>query len=134
MANFKIAHSKTAINEGLYVNDPDDTGGETWKGIARKKHPNADIWPIIDSYKKHQNFPKVLVTDKKLDAKVDAFYIANFWSAIRGNEIMKQKVADSIYDSAVNMGVNQAIRLAQRALGIAETGLMDKKTLDLLNA
>ena len=34
MAKFIISFQKTVTNEGGYINDPDDLGGETYKGIA----------------------------------------------------------------------------------------------------
>jgi len=38
MAKFNLAFSKMLFHEGGYVNDPDDLGGETYKGIARNSH------------------------------------------------------------------------------------------------
>ena len=35
MANFEEAYKKTSDFEGGYVNDEDDAGGETYRGIAR---------------------------------------------------------------------------------------------------
>ncbi|RYD50653.1 MAG: hypothetical protein EOP52_13405, partial [Sphingobacteriales bacterium] len=35
MADFLTAYKRTAVAEGGYANDPDDLGGETYKGIAR---------------------------------------------------------------------------------------------------
>ena len=36
MADFRLAYKKIEAAEGGYVNDPDDKGGETYKGISRK--------------------------------------------------------------------------------------------------
>ena len=36
MANYDQAFQLILQNEGGYVNDPDDPGSETYKGIARK--------------------------------------------------------------------------------------------------
>ena len=44
MANFKIAHEKTAANEGGYANNHADVGKETYRGIARKLHPKWQGW------------------------------------------------------------------------------------------
>jgi lysozyme family protein len=35
MADFKQAYQLVLQNEGGYVNDPNDPGGETYKGVAR---------------------------------------------------------------------------------------------------
>lgn len=40
MAEFNIAFQKTLTHEGGYVNDPEDSGGETYKGISRNNHKN----------------------------------------------------------------------------------------------
>lgn len=133
MSNFNFSYDKTAINEGGYANDSADAGGETWKGIARKMHPSWAGWAIIDSYRSKPGFPGILKNDQHLDGLVKEFYKTNFWQVIRGDEIISHEIAASIYDSAVNMGPKQAIILAQRSLGVPETGHMDNLTLDKLN-
>ena len=51
MANFGDAFKKLSIKEGGYVNDKDDAGGETYKGISRRYNPTWQGWTMIDSYK-----------------------------------------------------------------------------------
>ncbi|MBC7947752.1 MAG: N-acetylmuramidase [Chitinophagaceae bacterium] len=133
MANFLLAYKKTAKMEGGYANDPVDRGGETWRGVARKMWPKWKGWDIVDDHKKRSGFPRHLSTDSELQKHVLSFYKTNFWDAMRGDELLNQGVAESIYDSGVNMGVSQAIKLAQRVLGIPATGRMDKTTLNKLN-
>ena len=50
MADFEKGFKKIIANEGGYVNDKDDKGGETFMGITRKNHPNILLWGIIDDY------------------------------------------------------------------------------------
>ena len=52
MAIFNLAYKKLEVAEGGYVNDPDDKGGETYKGISRKANPNWAGWISIDQIKK----------------------------------------------------------------------------------
>lgn len=52
MADFKTAYKKIEAAEGGYCFDPDDAGGETYKGISRKANPNWDGWISIDAIKK----------------------------------------------------------------------------------
>lgn len=133
MAVFLIAYKKTSISEGDYSNHPDDTGGETWKGVARKKNPQWDGFKIIDAYRSHKKFPGILKNIPELESKVQQLYKTEYWDKIRGDEIKDQTIADSLYDSAVNMGPKPAIKLAQRAIGADETGVMDDKTIKLIN-
>jgi lysozyme family protein len=133
MADFLKAYNKTAKNEGGYANDPDDRGGETWKGIARKMWPLWKGWAIIDYYKGKPDFLKNLFNDKELESLVQDFYRLNFWNALMGDKINSQAMAESIYDSAVNMGVPTAIKLAQRTVGITESGSISHFLIDKLN-
>ena len=57
MADFKKALTETLRHEGGYVNDPKDPGGETYKGISRKNHPDWEGWNIIDEKKILSSFP-----------------------------------------------------------------------------
>ena len=44
------------------------------------------------------------------------FYIENYWSKIKGNEIKDQSLADKLLDVAINMGVKRAATYLQRAI------------------
>lgn len=133
MARFELAHPKVAAHEGGYSNDPADNGGETWKGIARKANPGWQGWVVIDSYKDKSGFPANLKSVELLEALVKSLYRIKYWDEIQGDRIIDQAIADSIYDSAVNMGPSRAIKLAQGAAGMKETGKMDEATLNRLN-
>lgn len=142
MAKFIIAYNLTAVNEGGYANDLTDAGGETWKGVARKKHPNWAGWSIIDQFvifpkptmkESWKHVDKLLNTLPKLQELVLKFYEDVFWDEIRGNEIINQEVANSLYDSAINFGQSVAIKLAQKAAGLEETGKMNDTILKSLN-
>lgn len=145
MADFTKAYNRTGINEGLWSNVIGDAGGETWKGIARNLHPNWEAWTLIDFIKSGLIFPekptkkdidklnKALLANEKLELSVRKFYKNEFWDKTRGDEILIQLIAESIYDSSVNMGYKQAIKLAQRSAALKESGIMDDITLNKLN-
>ena len=78
MAKFNLALSKVLSHESGYVNDPDDLGGETYKGIARNSHGSWAGWQIIDSYKIKPDFPKSLEVNAKLQNMVEQFYFELF--------------------------------------------------------
>lgn len=46
--NFPLALGFVLKHEGGYVNDPDDPGGETNRGISKRFHPNEDIKGMTD--------------------------------------------------------------------------------------
>ena len=133
MADFLTAYNRTAVNEGGYVNDPDDRGGETWRGIARTRNPQWQGWKIIDELKKRPGFPKILDSHKGLKTLELSFYKATYWDKVRGDELKWQEIANDLYDKAVNKGHSKAIELAQIAAGIAVTKVMDSLTLKTLN-
>lgn len=57
MADFNKAHLEVMGNEGGYANNPADSGGETYKGIARKFHPAWPGWKMVDDLKRSLPVP-----------------------------------------------------------------------------
>lgn len=101
--------------EGGYVNDPDDAGGETYRGVARNFHPHWDGWSIIDSYKNHDNFPKVLDKDATLKKLIRQFYRNEFWVRARCDRL-PGRLGVVVFDTAVNMGIKRAGQFLQQAV------------------
>jgi len=135
MADFITAYNRTGKFEGGYVNDPNDNGGETYFGIARKSHPNWEGWSIIDSQKKKVGFPKNL-SDKRssLVTLEQKFYKTNYWDIVWGDKIKNQFVANDMYDTAVNMGCGTSVKLSERQFKMKETGVMNQDLLIKLNS
>lgn len=134
MANFDIAFQRTSKFEGGWVNDKDDSGKETYKGISRVYQKSWAGWKIIDSYKKQSNFPKILESDKTLQELVKKCYRENYWTPIWGDKINNQNVANDLYDTAVNMGVGTSIKLSERQFKMKETAKMSNDLLIKLNS
>lgn len=137
MANFEKSYAKTERFEGGYANNPNDRGGETYKGIARNMWPQWGGWKIIDRYKgaplSSKQMTAALGGSVELEDMVEAFYRANFWNPIMGDDIANQLVADNIYDFAVNSGASRAVRYAQRIVGTVEDGVMGRVTVRAIN-
>lgn len=74
MAKFNLAFSKMLSHEGGYINDPDDLGGETYKGIARNSHGAWSGWTLIDQFKSKPNFLHSLDINPKFQNLVEQFY------------------------------------------------------------
>jgi lysozyme family protein len=106
-------------HEGGYVNDPADPGGETRYGISKQSYPNLDI--------------KNLTLDQARE-----IYFRDFWSRGKYEQIEDENIAIKLFDLAVNVGINQANRLIQRALRaagtqIVEDGIIGPITLAAIN-
>ena len=134
MADFKLAYDKVLKNEGGYVNDPDDPGGETYKGVARKIHSKWDGWQIIDLLKQNTNFPKTLDNNQELQDKIELFYQVNYWDKLKADDINSQLVADSIFDFGVNAGTGTSARLAQLVVEAGADGVIGKESISKINA
>lgn len=121
MTDFKPAYELTLANEGGYSNDPRDRGGETWKGIARKMHPEWPGWEIVDETKAHTIVTQIgfaLSKDQELDELVQAFYKAEFWNKLLLDQIASQDIANELFDTAINQGTVIATKQLQEALNL----------------
>jgi len=134
MAEFNIALQKTFAYEGGYSNDPNDLGGETYKGISRASHSAWKGWVIVDKYKKQPGFPATLDKDVEIQKQVELFYLYEFWLPIKADLIQNQLSADSIFDFAVNAGINKSVELTQSIVGTKADGIIGEKTLQKLNS
>lgn len=118
MADYEPAVMKTLAREGgaRYTEVPGDTGGATKYGISKRAYPQLDIANITEQQAKD-------------------IYRADYWNAVRGDEIGAQAVAENMFDTAVNMGVSRAVKLAQLALGLKPVdGQLTAATFAALNA
>lgn len=90
--------------EGGYANDPDDSGGETYRGITRRNNPSWIGWRIIDRVKPLHTGQTI----KAVDAFVPDFYFQKYFVAFGFNNFNNTKVALSCFDFAVNGGFSHA--------------------------
>lgn len=115
MAEFEPAYRQVIANEGGYVNDPEDLGGETYKGIARNYYPNWAGWWYIDRYKA-TNGPiatGAIIDSPPVEASVRGFY-RGLWKKYRMGEIDDQALANNFFDFIV---------LAKRAVATMQEAL-----------
>lgn len=134
MAEFNISFQKTLNHEGFYVNDPDDLGKETYRGISRANHRNWSGWTCIDKYKIKSGFPSILERDVELQKQVEHFYLYEFWLPLKAEHIQNQINANSIFDFAVNAGIITCVQLAQSIIGTKTDGVIGVQTLSKLNS
>ena len=96
-------------HEGGYSNDPRDPGGETQWGISKRSYPSLDIKSLTLA-----------------DAK--ALYRRDYWDRAQCDKL-PPGLAFAVFDAAVNSGIGQAIRWLQRAVGVADDGVIGPLTL-----
>lgn len=78
------------INEGGYVNDPKDSGGETKYGISKKAYPYVDI-------------PNLTIEQAK------QIYKKDYWDRCKC-DYLPDALSVAVFDFAVNSGINRAIK------------------------
>jgi len=118
MANFDESFEEVMDIEGGYNNDPTDFGKETYMGISRRFHPNWEGWRVIDHSKREDTFPANLLSNSVLQGYVRDFYKQYYWDVYLGDELPSQIIANEMFDIAVNMGVDRAVRYLQRAMNL----------------
>ena len=112
--------------EGGLVNDPDDLGGLTNKGVTYKTYK---------LYCKRKG--KSVTEDGLINLSMDEFtdiLKTMYWDACRADEIVSQSVADSIVDWAWNSGTATAVKEVQRILGVKDDGVIGNITLAAINS
>lgn len=146
MADFIQAYDITMKIEGGYSNNPFDKGGETYKGISRKFHPEWSGWITVDKYHS-ENIHLMndqLNNDTNLQILVKDFYKKEYWDTLSLNNVVEQKIAQELFDTAINMGIGVASVFLQRSLNVTNRngkdytdlkidGKIGPKTLAILN-
>lgn len=116
MANFELAVTKTLLREGgsKITRTSQDRGGVTKYGISQAAYPAVAIEKLTEE-----------------DAK--KIYKTDYWDKLYGDSITNQAIAEDLFDTAVNMGVKGAAKLAQLAMDTTADGIVGPKTLGVLN-
>ena len=97
--------------EGGFVDDPDDAGGRTNKGVTQKVY---DAW-LKRQGQSHKDVKHIS------DAEVAAIYEGDYWLPPRCDLLARQ--LDLVqFDTAVNMGVGRAVRFLQQTVGCGVDG------------
>ena len=139
MANYSIAYNKVIKVEGGYVNDPDDAGGETYMGISRKFNPNAKFWKIIDEIKSinknitNKEMNTILKKNNSIIGEIKNIYKNKYWDKLYLDNLNSQKIAEELFDTAVNMGVSVAIKILQNSLRVKTDGKMTNDLIKIVN-
>lgn len=102
------------INEGGYVNDANDSGGETKYGISKKVYPYIDI-------------PNLTIEQAK------EIYKKDYWNRCKC-DYLPDALSVAVFDFAVNSGTKRAIKYLQMAItGITVDGIIGNQTICAAN-
>ena len=122
MAKSEILKPFILSYEGGYVNDPDDRGKQTNKGVT------------IATYRHVFGAGKTVTELKNItDAEWDIVYRSMYWCQMRGDGIEDQSIANLMVDFAWASGVVRASKYLQKAVGTKQDGIIGAKTLKAVN-
>ena len=107
--SFEYCFKLIVGEEGGYVNNPKDPGGETKWGISKRAYPYLSI-------------PELTIEHAK------EIYHEDYWSKVRGDDLPKP-LGLCMFDCAVNMGNDAAIRLLQGEVGADVDGIFGQQTM-----
>jgi lysozyme family protein len=113
--------------EGGWVNDPDDLGGATNKGVCFRTYK---------LYRQRKKLPAPTIEDLKniSDEEFADILKSMYWDACRADQIESQSVANAIVDWAWNSGTVTASKEVQKVLGVAADGIIGNITLAAINS
>ena len=113
--------------EGGYVNDPDDLGGATNKGVCFKTYK---------LYRQRKGLPMPTIEDLKAltDKEFASILKSMYWDACKADCIESQSVANAIVDWAWHSGTSTAVKEVQRVLGVKDDGIIGNITLSAINS
>lgn len=118
MSNFDKAFDLLIGNEGGYVNNPADPGGET-------------NWGITKTVAVANGYTGDMRTMQKETAK--QIYKKMYWDKLQCDQL-PFIVAFQLFDAGVNHGNSQAVKFLQRALSVADDGVIGAKTIAATNS
>ncbi len=118
MSNFDKAFDLLIGNEGGYVNNPSDPGGETNWGITRTVASDNGYTESMKLMPKE--------TAKQIYKKM-------YWDKLQCDQL-GFSVAFQLFDAGVNHGNFQAVKFLQRALSVVDDGVIGAKTIAATNS
>ena len=122
MADHKKLVPFVLKHEGGVVNDPDDAGGFTNKGITLKTFRS-----IYGKDKTKEDL--INITDEQWGHIFKAYY----WDKFNADKIESQSIANMSVDWAYNAGVGTVAKKIQNIIGTKPDGIIGSGSLKLIN-
>lgn len=125
--NWLSCYKRTRYHEGGNDDDPHDPGGRTSRGITQREY---------DAYRKNKGLPQLDVW-KAPESDITDIYLNDYWRASRADQL-QSGVDLIVFDGAVNSGIAQATKWAQRAVNaqgkkLNVDGIIGPQTVAALN-
>ncbi len=138
MSSFHLAIRVILKHEGIFSDDPQDSGGPTKYGISLRYlklsgQGDFDQDGDID----RDDILKMNLEDAK------EIYKQDWWERYSYYRIQDQFIATKVFDLSVNMGAKQAHKILQRAIwavlgdhqsSLSDDGILGPKTLHKVNS
>ena len=115
--SFEQALSFTLSKEGGYVNDPDDPGGETNKGITVA---------VYNQYRRNHGEPLQSVHGIT-DEEISDIYKSEYWDKA-DCDLLSHGLEIAHFDTAVNCGISGANEILQKCIGVRTDGMIGPAT------
>lgn len=111
--------------EGGFVNDPNDSGGATNKGVTLR---------TLRNYRAARRLPAPSVEDLRniSDAEWTEIFLLMYWGACAADNIASQAVANLLVDWYWMSGPT-AVRRVQRLVGAQPDGIIGPKSIAAIN-
>jgi len=118
--NYVIALTYVLKSEGLWSDDPQDSGGATMKGIT------------LSVYREWKGNPHISKDELRVipDEEVYNLYKELYWD--KHGDDLPAGIDYAVFDSAVNMGVGRASKLIQEAVGVTADGVLGPASLSAI--
>lgn len=121
--NFARSLDAVLLTEGGFVNDPQDSGGATNKGITQN---------VYDAYRTKCALPHQSVMYISA-LETAAIYKSQYWDKVNGDSL-PEGLDYATFDFAINSGVGRATRYLQAVVGVPQDGNIGPATLAAIQA
>ncbi len=111
---YKALNKYVILNEGGYVNHPNDRGKATKFGVSSRWYPNEDIPNLTRE-------------------RANMIFYDDYWIKPKIN-LLPDELAYRVFDNAIVQGQPTAIKNLQRAVGVKADGLIGPDTLNAVNS
>jgi lysozyme family protein len=119
--NFDTSLGLTLVYEGGWVNNPNDPGGATYKGVTQA---------VYDDDRDRRKVPRQSVR-LMTDAELRAIYRWRYWDMINGDSL-PLGVDYAAFDFAVNSGVARSARALQGIVHAVQDGQIGPITIQAI--